>query len=139
MELTKRNLLGFPQLSNFFNDDWFDMKPFKQSVPAAINVVDNKNNYEVEVVAPGLKKEDFNISIENGVLCISGKTESEQEEKDKNYVRKEYSASSFSRSFTLPDNTDEDSIAANYNDGILKLTINKTEVENAVKKEIDIK
>lgn len=93
----------------------------------------------MEVVPPGLKKEDFNISIENGVLCISGKTESEQEEKDKNYVRKEYSASSFSRSFTLPDNTDEDSIAANYNDGILKLTINKTEVESSVKKEIDIK
>jgi len=139
MQLAKRNLFGLPQLTNFFDDDWFNMKSFKQDLPAAINVVDNEKNYEVEVVAPGLKKEDFNISIENGVLCISGKTEKETEEKEKNYVRKEYSASSFSRSFTLPDNTDEESIAANYNDGILKLTINKNEVETVAKKEIEIK
>lgn len=139
MQIAKRNLFGLPQLTNFFDDDWFKIKSLKQDWPAAINVVDNEKNYEVEVVAPGLKKDDFNISIENGVLCISGKTETENEEKEKNYVRKEYSASSFSRSFTLPDNTDEESIAANYNDGILKLTINKTEAEIVAKKEIEIK
>jgi len=139
MKLAKRNLFGFPQLTNFFDDEWFNFKPFKQDFPAAINVVDNEKNYEVEVVAPGLKKEDFKVSIENGILSINGETETKKEEKEKNYVRKEYTASSFSRSFTLPDNIDEESIVANYNDGILKLTINKTEVESAVKKEIEIK
>lgn len=133
MNLVKRNLFSLPQLSNFFDNDWLTVKPFKQDWPAAINVADNENNYKVEVVASGLKKEDFNISVEKGVLTVSGKTE-----EDKNYIRKEYSASAFSRSFTLPGNTDDESIIANYNDGILKLTINKTEAETTTKKEIAI-
>jgi len=139
MNLVKRNVFSLPQLSNFFDDDWFNIKPFKQDWPAAINVAENEKNYEIEVVAPGLKKEDFNVSIENGVLTISGETKTEKEEKDKNYIRKEYSASSFSHSFTVPGNTDEDSVNANYNDGILKMTIDKTKVENTTKKEIAIK
>jgi HSP20 family protein len=101
-------------------------------------VVDNKGNYEIEVAAPGLKKDDFSVSIENGVLTISGKTEKEEEEKEKNYTRKEFSSKSFVKSFTLPDNVEKDAIAAKYEDGVLKLTVNKTKKELPPKQEISI-
>jgi len=138
MNLVKRNLFSLPHLSNFLDEDWLSVKPFKQDWPAAINVSENEKNYEVEVIAPGLKKEDFNISVENGVLSVSGETATKNEEENKNYIRKEYSASSFSRSFSLPEGTNEESIAANYNDGILKLTIDKAPTAPGIKKEIAI-
>jgi len=138
MNLAKRNPLNFPRLSNLFDDDWFALKAFEKNQKAAINVVEADNKFEVEVIVPGFKKEDINISIENNVLTVSAETKSETEESDKNYIRKEYNASAFTRSFSLPENADQENIAAKYNDGILKLTIEKTDTESSLKKEIQI-
>ncbi len=135
MTLVKYN---WPNLSDFFDDDWLKSRISNSDWSPAINVVDNEQNYEVEVAAPGLKKEDFKVSVENRVLTVSGKTEKEEEEKKKNYTRKEFSSKSFSRSFTLPENIEEDSIEAKYGEGVLKLTLKKSQKELPPKKEVAI-
>src|SRR5690606_30001297 len=87
--------------------------------------VEHEKNFEIELAAPGMKKEDFNITVENGVLTISSEKEEKKEETEKNYTRKEFSYSSFTRSFTLPENVSEDEIKAHYENGILKLVVAK--------------
>jgi HSP20 family protein len=130
MSLIKRS--EFPLLGNgcwlsdlfdnekFFDSDWLK----KQSLPA-VNVKETDKAYEIELSVPGRSKKDFNISAENGVLTISSEQKEEKEQKEKNYSRKEFSYNSFSRSFSLPDNANEEDIRANYADGILKLEVAK--------------
>lgn len=94
------------------------------------------------MAAPGLKKEDFRIEVKNNVLTVSSEKKEEKEQKDDegNYLRKEFSYQSFSRSFSLPQNADEDAIDASYGDGILHIRINKQQPAPAVSgKTIDIK
>lgn len=113
-------------LSDFFdNDRYFDsdwMK--KQSVPA-VNVKETEKGFDVEVAAPGLSKKDFNISMDNHVLTISSEKKEEKEEKEKEFTRREFSYSSFSRSFALPENVNEENINAKYEEGVLKLSLTK--------------
>jgi HSP20 family protein len=91
-------------------------------------------------VAPGFKKEDFKVKVDDDILTISAeiKTESTEEGKNKEYTRREYSSSSFSRSFQLPDNVKDDSITASYQDGILKLEMPKTAQQQKTTKEIAV-
>ena len=112
----------------FWNKDW---------IPA-VNVSENEKNYEVEVAAPGMKKEDFKIKIEKGVLNISAEKKEEKEEKSKNYTRQEYNYSSFSRSFTLPDDVKEDDIKAQYENGVLKLSVARKAKAVSTAKEIAV-
>ncbi|MDX1446704.1 Hsp20/alpha crystallin family protein [Lishizhenia sp.] len=128
----------WPTLSDFFDESWMKNRFSNASWSTAVNVVDNEENYEIEVAAPGLKKDEFSVSCENGVLNISGQTKKEDEEKKKNYTRKEFSSKSFSKSFTLPENVDANHIDATYNDGVLKLTLHKVQKELPPKKEITI-
>ncbi|MEZ4994509.1 MAG: Hsp20/alpha crystallin family protein [Saprospiraceae bacterium] len=107
---------------NVFADDFLRMR--KNWMPA-VNIKDEKKNFEIEVAAPGLKKEDFKIRVENGMLFISAEREDTREETEAAYTRKEFSYHSFERSFALPENADPESISARYNDGILKLTVKK--------------
>ncbi len=113
-------------LSDFFdNDRFFDADWLrKQSVPA-VNVKETEKDFEIDMAAPGLTKKDFEISVDHGVLTISSEKKEEKEEMDKTYTRKEYSYSSFSRSFTLPENVNEEDVKAYYEDGVLKLHIAK--------------
>jgi HSP20 family protein len=93
----------------------------------AVNVTENKDNYMASLAAPGMKKNDFKIDVEGNMLTISSEKEENKEEKDARYTRKEYSYSSFSRSFTLPDEVMKEKIEASYEDGVLKLTLPKNE------------
>lgn len=138
MSLIKSNLPGWPVVTDFFDDDWFKNRFPAADWTPAVNVVENEDNYEIEVAAPGIKKNEFDVTVENRVLTISGKTEKEDEEKDKNYTRKEFSSRSFKRSFTLPDNLQEDSIEATYEDGILRIMLAKAEVDMPRKKQVSI-
>lgn len=104
----------------FFDSDW--MK--KQSVPS-VNVKEYDKGFDIELAAPGLSKKDFNITMENRVLTISSEKKEEMEQKEKDYTRKEFSYSSFSRSFALPENVNEGDVNATYADGILKLSLTK--------------
>jgi HSP20 family protein len=96
------------------------------SIPS-VNIVENKDNYEVSLAAPGMKKDDFKIDIDSNTLTVSAEKEEKKEEKDERYTRKEYNYSSFSRSFSLPDWVNKDKIDASYENGLLKLILPKTE------------
>jgi HSP20 family protein len=88
-----------------------------------VNIVDSKEGYVLSLAAPGMKKDDFKIDIEGNMLSIRSEKEENKEEKDARYTRKEYSYSSFSRSFTLPENVKQENIEAKYEDGVLKVTL----------------
>ena len=108
MALIKRSewpLVSGSWLNDFFDTDrFFDSDVFRgQSVPA-VNVKETDNAYEIEVAAPGLTKKDFNITVDNRMLTIASEKEETKEETEKNYTRREFSYTSFSRSFTLPEN-----------------------------------
>jgi len=132
---------GWPTLSNFFDDDRHFSSPWMggQRLPA-VNVKETDKNYEIELAAPGFDKKDFNISIEEGLLTISGEQRENKETKDENYTRREFQSSSFSRSFNLPQGVNEEDINARYEGGVLKLTLPRREETNGkAKKSISIK
>lgn len=126
---------SMPSLMNdFFDDTWFDSslsnwRSAGSSLPA-INIKENDNEFEIEVAAPGMKRDDFKVELDNSLLTISSEREDKREEKDNegNYTRREFSYQSFQRSFTLPqERVDADKIAARYTDGILHITVPKRE------------
>lgn len=137
MALIKNNS-NWPALTDFFDDNWLKSQFQTPNWSPAINVVDNEEQYEIEIAAPGIKKNDFSVTVESGVLTVSGKAEQEEEQKTKNYTRREFSSQSFQHSFTLPANISEDSVVAKYEDGVLKITINKTETALPPRKEVSI-
>lgn len=96
------------------------------SVPP-VNIKETESAYEVELSAPGKKKEDFNIEVDNDLLTISSEFKSESNTEEGKYTRREFSFSSFKRSFTLPETVKEDEIKAGYENGILKITLPKKE------------
>ncbi|MFV0470291.1 MAG: Hsp20/alpha crystallin family protein [Dysgonomonas sp.] len=128
-----------PSLFNFGGD--LVNRFFNEDLPAT-NVSENKKEYKLELEIPGFDKEDIAIEIDNNVLKISAKKEFRQEEKDEQekILRQEFSSTSFSRSFALPDNVDTENIAANQKHGILNVVLPKKDkaVEEKVKK-IEIK
>ncbi|MAO09664.1 MAG: heat-shock protein [Flavobacteriaceae bacterium] len=92
-----------------------------------VNISETDDAYEVQLASPGMKKDDFNIEIDNQVLTISSDMEIEDEEKEDNYTRREFGYSSFKRSFTLPESVDDSKIQAKYNEGILHIELPKRE------------
>lgn len=109
------------------------------NVPA-VNIAENKDHYEVNLAAPGMKKDDFTIDVEGHTLIISAETKEEKEEKEDRYTRKEYNYSSFSRRFTLPDWVNKEKIDASYENGVLILVLPKTEeAKKASPKHISVK
>ena len=121
-------------LSDFFDTEKFFADRFETTgwVPA-VNVSDNEKEYNIEIAAPGMKKENFRVNVESGILNISAEQEESAEEEGKNYTRREFSYNSFSRSFTLPENANVEDIRAKYEDGLLKLSLAK-KVPSAPKK-----
>jgi HSP20 family protein len=96
------------------------------TVPA-VNITENKDDYSVSLAVPGMKKDDFKIDVDGNMLTISCEKGESKEEKDKKFTRKEYNYSSFSRSFTLPDEVNKEKIDAKYEDGVLKLSLPRKE------------
>ncbi len=138
---TPGNMLR-PFFRDFFDVENFFNKPLFSDMPnmhfPAVNISETDNGYDVELAVPGFQKEDFKINVENDVLTISAEEKKEETTEDKNYSRREYHYASFTRSFRLPDNAKDDDIKANYTDGMLKLTIPKTNEEVKATKEIRI-
>jgi len=103
----------------------------------AMNIKENEKNFEIDVAAPGFTKKDFEISIENGVLRISADNKEEIEEKEDEYTRREFYYNSFLRSFTLPENVnEEEEIDATYSGGILKLVLLKLHEDEVHRKRV---
>lgn len=91
----------------------------------AVNIRENEKGYEIDLAVPGLNKEDIKMEIEDHTLIVSAEKEKKKEEEKKDYLRREYKYDAFSRSFSLPDNADEDNIESSYRDGILKVVVAK--------------
>jgi HSP20 family protein len=118
---TKRGIFN---LNRFFNGD------VDQDVFPALNVKEKEHDFEIELAAPGLSKEDFKISIEDGILSISAEKANKTEEEKAGFVRKEFSYNSFSRNIALPDEVDVDKeVEAKYKEGILKINLKKRKTD----------
>ena len=112
-------------LDEFFKPN-FSSPAFSGQKPM-VNVVESDDNFKLEVAAPGLNKEDFKISIEKDQLIVSASREDKKEETTEKYARREFNFTSFKRSFYLPETINGEAIAANYENGILTLTLPKKE------------
>jgi len=143
--LAKRSENYFPSFfDRFLNNELMDwnlsnFSSTNTSLPA-VNVKENENEFVIEVAAPGMNKNDFNIKFHNNVLTVSSEKKDEKEEKNEKFTRKEFSYQSFQRSFTVAENAVEsDKISAKYADGILLITLPKREeVKPKPMKEIKI-
>ena len=136
MSLIKRNDL-VPSWSNLFDDflnnnwsDWTNRhySDTNTTLPS-VNIKETEENFEVEMAAPGMEKDDFKVEVNNGYLTISSEKNSETKTEDKKgrYTKQEFRYESFTRSFTLPDSADLEKIAAKYEKGILTISIPKRE------------
>jgi HSP20 family protein len=133
--LVKQNSMLFPSLpsllEDFFNRDWTDSSIARRSVAAtlpAVNIREDNDQFLLEVAAPGMKRDDFKVELDNSVLTISSdKGENHVEQNGAaNYARREFNYQAFQRSFSLPeDKVEGDKIAARYTDGILHISIPK--------------
>lgn len=105
-----------------------------------MNISENENEFHIELAAPGLKKEDFKINLEQDLLSVSAdkKEENSKSDETKKYNRKEYNYSSFLRTFTLPDTANYENIVAEYTDGVLYITVAKKEEVKVQSREIAI-
>lgn len=118
----------FPSFSSLIYDFWgrdYVKKMEAGTTLPAVNVLEDDNEFDVEVAAPGFKKEEFKIQVENNQLTISSEHKKEKEEKGKKVTRKEFNYNTFTRTFTLPDNINQDAIDAEYADGMLKVILPK--------------
>ncbi len=104
----------------------------------AVNIKEEKDKFVLEMAAPGLKKDDFKINLDNYQLTISAETKDEKKEKEDNYTRREFVYNSFSRSFTLPKTIDIEKIKADYKSGVLNILLPKKEEEAKLTKQIKI-
>ena len=134
MSLIKRNETNWlPSVfDDMFRTDWLggttNVNSIGTSIPA-VNIKESDDNFEVEVAAPGMSKEDFNIELDNDVLTISSETKKEEEKSSENgrFTRKEFSYSTFKRAFSLPETVDNSKISASYNNGVLLISLPKKE------------
>ena len=126
LPVIKNSMLNL--MDGFFNDDlfndFFTFMPVKNKT-FGVNVIEEKDRFCLEIGALGFEKGDFKIDLNDDVLTISGEKKWSDEEKNKKYLRQEFSYSSFKRSFTLPEYVEKDKIEAKYKNGILTLIIPK--------------
>lgn len=124
-----RNKSFFPSIvDEFFGRDYMPTPDFQMGINMpSVNIVECKDDFRIEVAAPGLSKSDFKINIENNVLNISSEKEESNEENDERYMRREFSYTSFNRSFSLPQTVDSEKVSAKHENGVLTISIPKKE------------
>ena len=138
----RRTQSWLPSIFNdFFDNDW--MVKANATAPA-INVLETEKEYKVELAAPGMTKEDFNIHIneENDlVISMEKKAENTEEKKEGRYLRREFSYTKFQQTLILPDDVDKNKIDAKVNDGVLKIELPKVAPEEKPKtsRQIEVK
>ena len=137
MNLIKRNGNQLSGLPRTFFDDVFGRELFNwesnnfsttSTTLPSVNIKETSENFEVEVAAPGLDKNDFKVTLDGNLLTISSEKQNQHTTDEENFTRREFSYQSFQRSFELPKNVvDEDKITARYENGLLHLSIPKKE------------
>jgi len=115
------------EMMNHVMSDFNNESVNRGCVNPAVNIQETDQEYRLELVIPGMKKEDLVISLENDMVSVSANQKEQNEESKENYIRKEYAFGSFQRSFTLPDSVDTEHINAVYENGVLDLVLPKKE------------
>ena len=128
-------------LENFWNTDGLieDRLFGPRASAPSVNIQDLEHSIIVEMAAPGLRKDDFSVDLQNGVLNIEAETKKEEEEKTDSYTRREFAYNGFSRSFSLPEYVKQDDINATYENGILRLVLKKEPQAISKRKHIEIR
>lgn len=134
MTLARRNQNWLPSIFNdFFDNDWMERT---SATAPAINVKESKDEYLIEVAAPGMTKDDFNVHIEGDdslVICMEKKNETKEEKKETRFLRREFSYSQFQQTMILPDDVDKEKIEAKMENGVLHINLPKLSVEQQQK------
>lgn len=114
--------------SDFFDNDWMFNR--MKSTSPAVNVIENENDYKIEVAAPGMTKEDFHVQLnDDNQLVISMEKKNENTDNDKKYLRREFSYSKFQQALILPEDVEKEQISASVNDGVLTISLPKKQQE----------
>ncbi|QXU43856.1 Hsp20/alpha crystallin family protein [Pedobacter sp. D749] len=127
-----------PYFNNVFDSLFSDAVSKNKLVDKSpnVNIHENETAYVIELAAPGLKKEDFQINLKKDTLSVWAEVKKDETQVSKDFTRKEFDYSSFARSFNLPDSADGDNITAEYKDGILSINISKKDDAKLQHKEI---
>jgi HSP20 family protein len=126
--IAKRKFRPF-YMGSIFDDDFFPVMSNNRSSMPAVNIREDEKNFMLDLAIPGIDKKDLKIDINEDVLTVSSETKNEMEDNRDGYKRKEFSYSSFCRSFQIPDNVNREKIEASYKDGILSVSLPKFEEE----------
>lgn len=130
---------GLPSIfSDLLNDEFWGGRTDSYSFKPAVNILENSDNYTIELAVPGFSKDDLKVAIDKNQLTISYESKAEKNE-SVNYLKRQFGKSNFSRSFELPKNVESDKIEAAHNNGVLSISIpKKAKVEIPVK-EVEVK
>ena len=139
--LVRRNQNWLPDIFNdLFDNNWVERV---NSTLPAVNVIETANEYKVELAAPGLTKDDFNVHVDeenNLVVNVEKKHEENEKAKDGRYLRREFSYSKFQRALILPDDVDKEKISAKVENGVLNIDLPKlSKAEVSARKSIEVK
>jgi HSP20 family protein len=139
----KRNYAISPRtfgglLEDALQQGWNQLNEEVSAYQAPVNIRETDKEYELHVVAPGLKKEDFKLSVDHNMLTIAFEQKAEDKQSEGKWVRNEYRLRSFKRTFTLNEKIDTGKIAAKYADGILVVGLPKKEVSAPVAQDITV-
>ncbi|MBP8777029.1 MAG: Hsp20/alpha crystallin family protein [Bacteroidaceae bacterium] len=138
----RRSQNWLPSIFNdFFDNEWLERA---NTTAPAINVIESESNFKVEVAAPGMTKEDFNVTLDenqNLVISMEKKTENNEENKEGRFLRREFSYTKFQQTMLIPDNVDKEKISAKVENGVLNINLPKLTEEESKKaqKMIEIK
>jgi HSP20 family protein len=141
---TKRSYAVMPRtvggfLGDIFQNGWNQFNEEVSALSAPVNIQETEKSYELHVVAPGLKREDFKLNIENDTLQISAEQKAEnKDQQDGKWIRSEFRTRSFKRSFVLNDKVEANNISAKYADGVLVVSLPKKEVTKPAAHEITV-
>ena len=130
---------GPKDIFSLFDDMFFHGRQVPTFTQPSVNVKENDESFLLELAAPGLNKEDFDINVEHDQLILTGQRTKSNEESGENFHRREFNFASFKRSFHLDNTIDTEGISANYVDGILTVVLPKKEEARKEVKRIEIK
>ena len=136
--ITRRSFGPFV-MPRLFDDDVFPAYSGRATSMPAVNIREDEKRFTLELAVPGIDKKDLKIDISEDILTISSESKNESEDNRDGYKRKEFSYSSFSRSFQIPDNVSKEKIDASYKDGVLSVFLPKMEEEkNKISRQVRI-
>jgi HSP20 family protein len=125
-------------LNSFFNDDFWGFDGLNTRSEIPLNIEETENSYILELIAPGLEKKDLQISIADDLLTVSFKHSEESKQENRKWLTQQYMRREFSRTFTLDKSVNTEKIEANYENGILKISIPKSEQTKKLSRTIQI-